>query len=162
MNQALSQDEEFPPARKQNVRLWLRLLSCTQEIERDLRTRLRREFACTLAQFDLLSALERAQKPLTKTELSRLLMVSNGNITGLVNRMVRDGLISHATLREDRRVKTVAMTDKGANAFQKMVGEHEQWLVNIFEDLTADEIAVLVALLTRLKKSVKHSIGHKA
>ncbi len=154
------EDENIRPAKKQIIRLWLRMLTCTGEIERNIRTRLRKKFNFTLAQFDVLSALERSQKSLTKTELSRLLMVSNGNVTGLVSRMVRDGLIAHATLTEDRRVRTVEMTGKGKAAFQEMVGIHEEWLEDIFQNLTSDEVDVLVALLTRAKKSVRQSINN--
>ncbi|MCH2266247.1 MAG: MarR family transcriptional regulator [SAR324 cluster bacterium] len=146
---------------KQIIRLWLGLLKSTGEIERYLRTQLHKSFASTLPQFDLLSALDHAEKPLTKTELSNQMMVTNGNVTWLVNRMAREGLITHVLSAKDRRVKLVEMTEKGATFFQKMVAEHEKWLINIFKDLKYDELNMLVSLLNRLRKVTLKNIKAK-
>ena len=146
---------------KQIISLWLGLLKSTGEIERYLRTRLHQTFDSTLPQFDLLSALDHAEKPLTKTELSQQMMVTNGNVTWLVNRMVREGLISHVHSAKDRRVTLVELTDKGTSAFQIMVVEHEKWLHNIFKDLKSDELNMLVSLLVRLKKVTRQNTKTK-
>ena len=95
---------EAPDAHKQELRLWLRLLACSTTIEREIRRRLREEFDTTLPRFDLLAQLERAPKGMTLGEVSRRMMVSNGNITGLVERLVEDGQVSRTALPSDRRV----------------------------------------------------------
>ncbi len=147
--------------KKQLIRLWLGLLKNTGEIERYLRTQLQKNFASTLPQFDLLSALNHAEKPLSKTELSQQMMVSNGNVTWLVNRMVSEGLITHVLSIKDRRVKLVELTNKGAADFQQMVVEHEKWLVNIFKDLKTDDLNLLVSSLNLLRKVTKNNTSSR-
>ena len=143
--------------KKQLIRLWLGLLKNTGEIERYLRTQLQKNFASTLPQFDLLSALNHAEKPLSKTELSQQMMVSNGNVTWLVNRMVSEGLITHVLSIKDRRVKLVELTQKGSADFQKMLIEHEKWLINIFKGLKTDDLNLLVSSLNQLRKITKNN-----
>ncbi|MDB3917446.1 MarR family transcriptional regulator [bacterium] len=138
--------------KKQLIRLWLGLLKNTGEIERYLRTQLHKNFASTLPQFDLLAVLDHAEKPLSKTELSQQMMVSNGNVTWLVNRMVSEGLITHVPSIKDRRVKLVELTEKGTSNYKKMVVEHEKWLINIFKDLKTDDLNLLVSSLKQLRK----------
>ena len=142
--------------KKQITRLWLGLLKNTVEIERFLRKQLHKNFSSTLPQFDLLAALDHAEKPLTKTELSNHMMVTNGNVTWLVNRMVSEDLITHMLSTKDRRVKLVELTEKGRTLFKKMVIEHEKWLINIFKDLKSDDLSLLVNLLNRLRKVTNH------
>ena len=115
-----------------------------------------KKFSSTLPQFDLLAALDHAEKPLTKTELSNHMMVTNGNVTWLVNRMVSEDLITHMLSTKDRRVKLVELTEKGRTLFKKMVIEHEKWLINIFKDLKSDDLSLLVNLLNRLRKVTNH------
>ena len=147
-----SASSSSPLDKKQIIRLWLGLLKNTGEIERYLRTQLHKNFSSTLPQFDLLAVLDHAEKPLSKTELSQQMMVSNGNVTWLVNRMVGEGLITHVQSAKDRRVKMVELTGKGIANFQKMVVEHEKWLINIFKDLKNDDLNLLVSLLNQLRK----------
>ena len=142
--------------KKQITRLWFGLLKNTVEIERFLRKQLHKNFSSTLPQFDLLAALDHAEKPLTKTELSNHMMVTNGNVTWLVNRMVGEDLITHMLSTKDRRVKLVDLTEKGRTLFKKMVIEHEKWLINIFKDLKSDDLSLLVNLLNRLRKVANH------
>jgi DNA-binding MarR family transcriptional regulator len=153
MNNSNNSDSSRSPLdKKQIIRLWLGLLKNTGEIERYLRTQLHKNFASTLPQFDLLAALDNSEKPLSKTELSQQMMVSNGNVTWLVNRMVGEGLITNVQSAKDRRVKLVELTDKGDTNFQNMVVEHEKWLLNLFKDLKTDDLNLLVSLLNQLRK----------
>src|SRR5262249_61201879 len=80
------------PASKQKLRLWLFLLRASRAIEVELRARLREEFATTLPKFDVMAALARKGAGITMTELSRLLMVSNGNVTGIIDRLAAGGM----------------------------------------------------------------------
>ena len=99
------------------LRLWLRLLAATNEMERTLRRRLRSEFGTTLPRFDVLAALDRAPDGLSMSELSRRLMVTNGNTTVLVGALEKDGLVRRAVSIADRRSFTVALTETGREAF---------------------------------------------
>src|SRR5207342_3792621 len=104
---------ERPADHESELRLWLRLLTCTTLIEGEVRRRLRQEFDVTLPRFDLLAQLDRAPNGMTLGELSQRMMVSNGNITGLVERLAEQGLIRRRPLPNDRRVQIVSLTAEG-------------------------------------------------
>lgn len=141
------------------VRLWLRLLSCTMLIERRIAGSLRRRFGTTLARFDLLAQLShaRATSPegLTMSELSRRLMVSNGNVTGLVSRLAREGLIKRRTSPMDRRAQLVCLTPKGEQALEDMIPEHHAWLAELFDGLGPDDRTRLYEMIGLLKSAVE-------
>lgn len=139
---------------KQALRLWLRLLTCSTEIRKIISNRLAREFECTLPRFDILSALDRNREGVTMGELSQLLMVSNGNVTGLVNRLVKEGLIERDADEHDRRIFRVTMTERGASVFETMAQRHEQWLDDMLAGLDTEEIDSLLASLNNLRVSV--------
>lgn len=143
------------------VRLWLRLLSCTMLIERRLAGSLRSRFGTTLARFDLLAQLAHARATessgLTMSELSRRLMVSNGNVTGLVSRLVREGLIRRRTSPSDRRAQIVCLTPKGERALAAMIPDHHAWLAELFDGLGAAERDRLFELIGQLKSSVEQA-----
>lgn len=138
------------------LRLWLRVLTCTNTIEADLRTRLREAHDCTLPRFDLLAQLHRHPKGLKMRELSRRLMVTGGNVTGLTDKLVAEGLVERHADPGDRRVFTIQLTAKGKRQFQKMAQAHEQWVVELFSGLDAHDKAQLFELLGKLKS---HLIG---
>lgn len=143
---------------KQSLRLWLRLLACEGLVEQVVRTRLRTTFAITLPQFDVLSELEHAGDALTMSQLSQNLMVSNGNVTGVVDRLERDGYVRRAASPTDRRVQYIALTDKGISAFKQMAQVHEQWITELFAGLTASDIKTLIASLTKAKESIAEKL----
>ncbi|RMD90827.1 MAG: MarR family transcriptional regulator [Alphaproteobacteria bacterium] len=145
------------PHSKQSLRLWLRLLSCATVIEKRLRTRLAREFHTTLPRFDVLAALERHPDGLTMGELSHALMVSNGNVTGVANRLLADGLIEREVDARDRRTFRVRLSRKGREEFATMAKVHEGWVDDMFADLTNEEIETLMEQLIRVRRSVAQS-----
>lgn len=136
------------------LRLWLRLLTCSTEIEKKIRGNMTREFGLTLPRFDILSALDRHPDGLTMSELSTLLMVSNGNVTGLVDRLVQEELVEREAMEHDRRVYRITMTKAGKFAFRMMANRHEEWLDDMFAELAEDDIEHLLELLTKLRLSV--------
>jgi len=140
---------------KQSLRLWLRLLACENIIENRLRTALRDRFNVTLPQFDVLAELEYLGKPLTMTDLSKRLMVSNGNVTGVVDRLVRDGLVERHPSESDRRVNLISLTARGLELFREMAAQHEQWVAGMFSDLGAEEVNQLGSLLNRAHEFLK-------
>jgi DNA-binding MarR family transcriptional regulator len=147
------------PHSKQSLRLWLRLLSCSMIIEKRIRVRLEEEFATTLPRFDVLAALERQPDGLTMSQLSAALLVSNGNVTGVVNRMIEELLVVRTAESDDRRVATVRLTRKGREAFLKMAAVHEKWIDTMFTDLSDAQEEQLIKLLGALGGSIqKHTI----
>jgi DNA-binding MarR family transcriptional regulator len=133
------------------LRLWLRLLTCSQLIEREVRRRLRGRFATTLPRFDLLSQLERNPQGLKMSELSRLLMVTGGNVTGIVDQLVKERLVERVDDAADRRAWRVRLTRAGGKAFHEMARAHEAWVAGLLEGLTRKESDALMQLLARLK-----------
>src|ERR1041385_3106500 len=134
----------------QALRLWLRLLSCTVQIENKVRLRLRREFNMTLPRFDLMAQLERSPGGLRMNELSRQLMVSGGNVTGITDQLEREGLVVRAHCPGDRRAFTVKLTGAGLKRFREMAARHEQWIVELLGGLTREEQELMNSELWKL------------
>jgi len=143
------------PDAKRRLRLWLRLLTCSGLVERAVRRRLREEFAVTLPRFDLMAALDRTPAGLTMGELSARLKVSNGNVTGVVERLVGEGLVERTALPTDRRSYKVALTTAGRAAFAAMAERHAGWIDRLLGDLSDGEIEQLMGLLARLRRTVE-------
>lgn len=133
------------------LRLWLRMLTCTQLVEKQVRTRLRDRFDTTLPRFDLLSQLERSPDGLKMNELSRRMMVTGGNITGITDQLVAEGLVERVDVEGDRRAYRVRLTPRGRRQFNDMAAEHEDWIVDAFGGLSARDIAALHRLLGKVK-----------
>ena len=114
-----------------SLRLWLRLLACSTDIETEIRKRLRSEFGMTLARFDYLAQLHRHPEGLRMNVLSRNLMVTGGNVTGLTDELEKAGFVARAAQAEDRRSFVVALTPKGGKAFERMARVHEAWLIEL-------------------------------
>jgi len=143
----------------ETLRLWLRLLTCTLTIEGRVRTRLRERFATTLPRFDLMAQLERNPKGLKMGELSRRLMVTGGNVTGITDQLVAEGLVRREPIAGDRRAHAVRLTPKGKQAFDAMAAEHEGWVEELMSGLTRAERARLYTLLGRLKATIHERAG---
>ena len=133
------------------LRLWLRMLTCTQLIERQVRNQLRLRFSTTLPRFDLMSQLERHPEGLKMNELSRRMMVTGGNITGITDQLVKEGLVERRPLPADRRAYRVKLTRAGSKAFAEMAREHETWVVGLLGGLTRREHQDLLGLLAKVK-----------
>jgi DNA-binding MarR family transcriptional regulator len=142
---------------KLELKLWLRLLTCSNLIEGEVRSRLRETFATTLPRFDLLAQLDRAPDGLTMGELSSRLMVSNGNVTGLTETLVREGLVSRLPEPDDRRSLRIRLTAAGKRAFDAVTPTHERWIDEIMAGLSRAEMAHLLALLGKLKASAREA-----
>ncbi len=136
---------------KLELRVWLRLLSCANRIEQDVRQELRAAFGMTLPRFDLLSQLERAPAGLTMGELSRRLMVTRGNVTGLIDRLVEEGLVQRMPMPSDRRAAIVKLTPEGAAAFREMLPNHEAVIAAKLGAMKRSDLRQLQSLLGRLK-----------
>jgi DNA-binding MarR family transcriptional regulator len=142
---------------KIELRVWLRLLTCTNMIEGQVRTRLREDFDTTLPRFDLLAQLEREQQGLTMGELSSRLMVSGGNVTGLVDSLQREGFVEREPHPDDRRRQIIRLTAKGRVAFDAMTPVHELWIDAMMAALSRTEMAELIRLLGKLKSSIRQA-----
>jgi DNA-binding MarR family transcriptional regulator len=136
------------------LRLLLRILSCTNVIETQLRTRLRQQFECTLPRFDLMAQLDRHPDGLKMGELSQRLMVTGGNVTGLTDKLVQEGLVERRDNPDDRRAYSVHLTPAGKELFSQMAKEHESWVVDLFAGLDKEKKEQLSSLLGELKQSL--------
>ena len=143
------------------LRLWLRLLACTNLIEAPLRQQLRRSFAESLPRFDLMAQLERHPQGLSMRELSQRLMVTGGNVTGLTDRLVAQGWVERQATQEDRRRVTVRLTAAGRRHFKAMAREHEDWVQSLLSGLNPTEQSQLFELLGRLKNSLTSAPTHR-
>ncbi len=135
------------------LKLWLRLLTCSQLIERHVRSRLRGRFGITLPRFDLMSQLERHPEGLKMNELSRRMMVTSGNVTGIVDQLVKEGLVERLDEPSDRRAWRVRLTRAGDRAFAEMARAHEEWVVELLAGLGRRDSDALMQLLARLKQA---------
>lgn len=139
---------------KESLRTWLRMLSCETVIEQRLRTLLRESFSITLPQFDVLAELDRAGQPLTMSQLSRELMVSNGNVTGVIDRLEKTGMAKRVRAEHDRRVQYIELTPKGKKEFNKIAAHHERWLDDLLSGLSLKDMNQLQQLLLKARDSV--------
>ncbi len=141
-----------------DLRTWLRLLTCANMIEGEVRARLRTEFDITIARFDLLAQLDRADQTddggLTMGTLSRRLMVTNGNVTSLIDRLVGEGLVTRRPDPDDRRAQIIELTSDGKSAFKKMSTAHADWISGLFDGVDRKNLEALYRNLARLKTSL--------
>jgi len=146
----VSAPANITPGSKARLRLWLKLLKATGMIEDEIRSRLRREFATTLPRFDVMSALARFPDGLKMSEISQLLRVSNGNVTGIVDRLAEEGLAERLAVPGDRRAARVRLTPKGQESFRAQARVHERWIDALLGGLDAGDIEGMTGRLDRL------------
>ncbi len=135
---------------KQRLRVWLRLLAAQRQMESHLRDKMRRRFDCTLPRFDVLSALDRHRDGLRMSDLSAKLKVSNGNVTGIIDRLVGDGLVERVSVDGDRRAMRVRLSHHGIARFGEMAGQHEAWVDAFLSTHDTKELDGLITLLSRI------------
>jgi DNA-binding MarR family transcriptional regulator len=152
---------ERPEDHKAELRVWLRLLTCTNIVEAAIRQRLRQTFDVTLPRFDLLAQLYKSHSNMTLGELSSRLMVSNGNVTGLTERLCQQGLVRRNPSPDDRRVQLIRLTPDGRRVFRSMAQAHEKWIAEILGDLSKSELESLMTLLAKTKKSARKAVSSK-
>jgi DNA-binding MarR family transcriptional regulator len=157
VNMQANADHEFRAHADQHasLRLWLRLLSCTNRVEDKIRQRLRESFGITLPRFDLMAQLERHPDGLTMGELSRRMLVTGGNITTIVDQLEKEKLVVRVVGVNDRRSFTVKLTQAGRDAFTDMAISHEAWVADMFEGLSVSQQADLHNLLGAMKKNLQ-------
>lgn len=147
----------LPAGSKLELRLWLRMLACVNFVSAEIRRRLRAEFDVTLPQFDVLAQLQREPDGLRLGELSRRLMVTKGNLTGLVDTLVEASFITREAVPGDRRAQNIRLTKSGSVRFAQMAKSHESWLAEFFGELDKRTLSSLIAELDQVKRSVRRS-----
>lgn len=135
------------PLSKARLRVWLKLLKTVNGVEAEIRRNLRDGHQTTLPRFDVMSALARFPDGLKMSELSKFLKVSNGNVTGIVDKLTEEGLALRVAVPGDRRAQVAQLTDKGRDAFETLAGHHENWIDGLLEDLSAEDIETLSTTL---------------
>ena len=154
---ALDQESRVDDGDHHALKLWLRLLTCSNMVETRVRGRLRSDFDCTLPRFDLVAQLDRHPEGLKMGELSRRLMVTGGNITGITDQLEADGWVTRAGVDSDRRAWRVKLTPRGKKAFRQMASVHERWIVELFDQWSDREQEQLFKLLGKLKGTIRAS-----
>jgi DNA-binding MarR family transcriptional regulator len=148
--------QTVPSLSKQRLRLWIRILRAARAIEAEVRDRLRVAFGVTLPQFDVMAALERKPDGMTMTELSRFLMVSNGNVTGIIDRLVAEKLVTRRAPADDRRAIIVRLTPRGLKEFTAMARAHQAWVDGLLSDFDAAEANTLIRHLDGLSSRIRN------
>lgn len=138
---------------KDRLRLWIRLLRASRTIEAELRERLKKEFDTTLPRFDVMAALYRSPEGMLMSDLSRFLLVSNGNITGIVDRLVSEGLVTRARRNGDRRTSMVRLTEEGSKSFAAIAAAHENWVGELLGTVSEDEARRLTGMLKSFRSN---------
>ncbi|RWM05548.1 MAG: MarR family transcriptional regulator [Mesorhizobium sp.] len=138
---------------KDRLRLWIRLLRASRTIEAELRERLKKEFDTTLPRFDVMAALYRVPEGMLMSDLSRFLLVSNGNVTGIVDRLVSEGLVARARRNGDRRTSMVRLTEEGVKSFAEIAAAHENWVGELLGNVSEDEARRLAGMLKSFRSN---------
>jgi DNA-binding MarR family transcriptional regulator len=139
----------------QSLKLWLRMLSCTVKIENEIRSRLRATFGITLPRFDLMAQLERYPQGLRMGELSKRMMVTGGNVTGITDQLEQEKLVVRVPDPKDGRAYSVKLTPAGRKAFATMAAVHEGWLTEMLQDIPGADKAQLLELLSDMKQKLR-------
>ena len=147
------------PEDHHDLRLWLRMLTCCNLIESEIRSRLRTEFDTTLPRFDLMAQLQRAPDGMKMSELSRHMMVTNGNITGITDQLEKEGMVERIKVATDRRSSIIRLTPKGKKHFQKMAQSHEQWVRSLFNGVSEKSRKQLFEALGEVKLVAQNALG---
>lgn len=140
----------FDPLSKRRLKMWIRLLGVTRLSESHLREFLRLRHDTTLPRFDVLAALYRRRDGVTMSELSRMLLVSNGNATTVVDRLEKDGLVRRTPSETDRRTVFVALTPQGLAQFEGLAADHETEVSRLFAGLSEADLDTLTEILKRM------------
>jgi DNA-binding MarR family transcriptional regulator len=146
---------------QQSLRLWLRLLSCTMVIEKRVQRRLADQFGTTLPRFDILAALDRADGGMMMSELSRALLVSNGNVTALVKTLAAEGHVALSALPSDKRASIVTLTASGRKHFAALAQAHHGWIEDMLGGVSAAQRDLMFDLLGSLKVSIAADGGEQ-
>ncbi len=136
---------------KTRLRFWLHLLKATRYMETELKDRLRQKFDTTLPRFDVMAALQKSGAGLKMSQLSKQLMVSNGNVTGIVDRLVADALVVRVSIKSDRRATLVRLTSMGEAQFSHMAKAHEIWVAELLGTLEISEIALASDIFSKIR-----------
>jgi len=144
------------------IRLWLRMLATNRLIETRMRRLLQERHATTLPRFDLMAQLERVPGGLKMGEVSKRMMVTGGNVTGITDLLEREGLVERVDDPADRRAWRVKLTRAGQRTFKAMAEEHESWIVEAFAALSTREMSAMASLLGGLKTHVRSLEGRGA
>jgi len=138
---------------KRRLKMWIRLLGVTRNAENHLRDYLRVNHATTLPRFDVMAALYRRRDGVTMSELSRMLLVSNGNATAVVDRLEADKLVKRTPSEADRRTIYVGLTSEGLRSFEDLAAGHEAEVGRLFEGLSEGDLDLLTDILKRMGKA---------
>lgn len=154
-------DEQLAPDSntKKSLRAWLYLMKCAKGMEQEMSDRFRESYNSSFSRFDVMAHLHHAgEKGISTSQLGGRLLASKGNITRLLDRMEKDGLVSRQTSSRDRRISNVSLSKKGVELFSQMAKEHEAWSHELFDVFSEEEKDLLVKLLKTVKSSMDNAV----
>ena len=131
---------------------WLYMMRVSNKIHRSSADRLA-EYGLTAAQFDVLAHLS-VKGGISQQALSERLLVTKGNVVGLIDRMERRGLLSRCNHPEDRRLNLLNLTEEGKELAARVVPAHEEFIQQQMQGLSAEEQRTLHVLLRDLDRSL--------
>ncbi|MEO3386945.1 MarR family transcriptional regulator [Mesorhizobium sp. CAU 1741] len=153
MSEAVLERDNAVAGNKDRLRLWIRLLRAARIVEGELRERLKSNFETTLPRFDVMSALYRQPDGMLMSDLSRFLLVSNGNVTGIIDRLVTDGFVVRSNREGDRRTSIVRLTEGGAKRFAAMAAAHEDWIDELLGEVGEQDARHLSSMLKAFRSN---------
>lgn len=160
MSSIEAHDTSAHGASKERLRLWLKILKVSRFVEAELRDRLRREHDSTLPRFDVMAALYRVGAGLKMSELSGVLRVSNGNVTGIVDRLVEEGYVLRVPVEGDRRATMVRLTTKGRERFEMLAAAHEGWVDELLAGIGPEDARKVALLLSEIAVRPRNGEEH--
>lgn len=148
---------EANPNGRDSLRLWLQLITLTTVVEKKIRRNLKMEFETTLPRFDIMATLERSSKKMTMGELTKKLLVSKGNVTGVVASLVKQGLLKRERDEGDKRTHYLSLTARGRREFAKQAKAHQSWINDYFSGLEKGQLSAMVDQLSKLKETTSQN-----
>lgn len=142
---------------RDSLRLWLQLITLTTVVEKKIRRNFKTEFETTLPRFDIMATLERSGQKMTMGELTKRLLVSKGNVTGVVASLEKQGLLKRERDLDDKRTHYLSLTVKGRREFEAQAKAHQGWVNDYFSGMEMGELSVMVEQLSRLKETISHN-----
>jgi DNA-binding MarR family transcriptional regulator len=149
------------PATDHRMRAWLAMVGCFTSVERSLRRHFNHVFRSSLPRYDVLMALVHFPDGLTMGQLASKLMVSKGNMTGVVRRLQQNNCVRQASSRHDRRVRVVTLTSKGRTLWEQMHGEYRSVIEDVLSQLSKTESRLLTQSLMQAQERIDSVLQRK-
>ena len=155
-------DTEYFNRHSDGLKLCIELIRCSSQLDRIIDRNLRSKFGQSISRFDLLAQLQRVgESGLSIGELGKRLISAKGNITGLINRMIKDELLLKTAKIGDRRSFNIKASAKGSQLFKQMADSHAQWVYELFADIDLESMNNMTYLLGDIRGALLNREGNR-